>query len=458
MRKSFILLVLTAIIIAVASCSKADPFLREGEQPRDRVFKSTVVTIDEAEEELSSFLEDVDLPTRGNAKRTIESRFSTSISPDTRSDNGSEPLIHVFNFADDMGYAIMSGDRRVSPVLCIADSGHMEEGHVIDNPGQLIAMSELDTYYRLCTGLTVTDEEGNEVTVENYAKYLPGEVAQSARKKEEGDTIDVERSYSYGPWEEVSSTGSIIGCNWNQSHPFNDNCTLGNTTALAGCVPIAVAQIMYYWGKSVMYKGIFWDWTKMREIEDSSSAPKHEESWTQVKQLIRILGSKENLDADYGVEVTLAEVSNTSRTFKNFGFTDGGSFQGYNYSKLTQNLANGPALGSGYSIKHVYKYKILGMKVGQKTWYTDRHVWVFDKTLYRRRHVNVYSNGKLVESNYDLQRLVHINWGDGYKTNGYYLSTRFDANEEPITRGTTTSGVENYYQFKLQMNCNIRAN
>jgi hypothetical protein len=113
MRKSFILLVLTAIIIAVASCSKADPFLREGEQPRDRVFKSTVVTIDEAEEELSSFLEDVDLPTRGNAKRTIESRFSTSISPDTRSDNGSEPLIHVFNFADDMGYAIMSGDRRV---------------------------------------------------------------------------------------------------------------------------------------------------------------------------------------------------------------------------------------------------------------------------------------------------------------------------------------------------------
>lgn len=44
-------------------------------------------------------------------------------------------------------------------------------------------------YYRLCTGLTVTDEEGNEVTVENYAKYLPGEVAQSARKKEEGDTI-----------------------------------------------------------------------------------------------------------------------------------------------------------------------------------------------------------------------------------------------------------------------------
>jgi|GEM_PF-545092 len=458
MRKSFILLVLTAIIIAVASCSKADPFLREGEQPRDRVFKSTVVTIDEAEEELSSFLEDVDLPTRGNAKRTIESRFSTSISPDTRSDNGSEPLIHVFNFADDMGYAIMSGDRRVSPVLCIADSGHMEEGHVIDNPGQLIAMSELDTYYRLCTGLTVTDEEGNEVTVENYAKYLPGEVAQSARKKEEGDTIDVERSYSYGPWEEVSSTGSIIGCNWNQSHPFNDNCTLGNTTALTGCVPIAVAQIMYYWGKSVMYKGIFWDWTKMREIVDSSSAPKHEESWTQVKQLIRILGSKENLDADYGGKITLADISNVSRTFKNFGFYDGGHFGKYNYSELMRNISYGPALCEGYSIKNVRKQIILGMKVKQETWYTNEHAWVFDKALRRRRRVNVFADGKFENYYYQTQNLIHINWGLGDDSNGYFLPTRFDANEEPITRGTTTSGVENYYQFKLQMNCNIRAN
>ena len=122
-----------------------------------------------------------------------------------------------------------------------------------------------------------------------------------------------------------------------------------------------------------------------------------------------------------------------------------------------RNISYGPALCEGYSIKNVRKQIILGMKVKQETWYTSEHVWVFDKTLYRRRHVNVYSSGKLVKSNYDLQRLVHINWGDEYKTNGYYLSTRFDANEEPITRGTITSGVENYYQFKLQMNCNIRA-
>jgi hypothetical protein len=154
----------------------------------------------------------------------------------------------------------------------------------------------------------------------------------------------------------------------------------------------------------------------------------------------------------------MAEVSNTFRAFKNFGFTDGGSFQVYNYSKLTQNLANGPALGSGYSIKHVYKYKILGMKVGQKTWYTDRHVWVFDKALKRRRRVNVYSDGKFESFYYQTQNLIHINWGWGDDSNGYFQPTRFDANQEPITRGTTTYGIENYFQFKLQMNCNIRAN
>ncbi len=148
------------IILFMNACSKHDNGISDINGKENQV--SFVVTIDEAELELLSFMEEIEPMTKGECRRTIKSRFSLGDNMGVRSYGfEAEPYVHVFNFDNGQGFAIMSGDKRVGPVLCITDSGHLDESPTTDNPGFFMAMSNLDTYYRLCTGMPVTDDDGN---------------------------------------------------------------------------------------------------------------------------------------------------------------------------------------------------------------------------------------------------------------------------------------------------------
>ena len=438
------------LLMFVAACSVYDnepnrPVLPEG------AVTGTDVSIEEAEKNLISFLSGEPM-TRSGKTRAIASKFSLG-GIVTRADGETEeePFVHVFNFDDNEGFAILSGDRRTSPILCVIDKGTLNEDTVVDDPGFAMMLSELDTYYRIKTGLPVTDIYGNRGIVVDPEP-------------------DISRcdGYYYGDWETSSSAGTIIDCEWDQHEPFNEHCiTEDGEQAVVGCTAIAVAQIMYYWGKTLNYNGVYWDWSKMRRIKDYQSSEDLTEEWFLVKRLLRVFGTPDNLNANYGVDGTGASIDNVARTFKNFSYASGGSFEDYDYNKLEEQIAYGPAMGSGHCIKEVTKDKFLGVTVKTHVRYKEGHSWVFDRTLTRRRDVTIIEN--YVESHdVEYQRLVHINMGWGneersklYKnhkiySNGYYLYTRFDATVPPVTRGTETSGTSYYFQYDLKMNCGIR--
>ena len=53
---------------------------------------------------------------------------------------------------------------------------------------------------------------------------------------------------------------------------------------------------------------------------------------------VRALGDSNNLDMDYGENVSLAYTSNASRTFSHFGFYSGGSLEPFDASTLKENI------------------------------------------------------------------------------------------------------------------------
>jgi len=454
---------LPLLVFLLLSCSKENfkPLHEIEKAPADAIVTQTV-SIDEAEQEVLALVNMIDCKTRaGQPVRRIVNRYSNGSIANARAGNEETdtPLVHIFNFEDNQGYAIVAGDRRVSPVLCLTDEGNLAQDDVITNPGLLVALSEIDTYYRLLTGMPVTDVDGNTVTAEEYSQ---GHIPEIDIPIPDEPIV----SYVYGEWEDYSTTGTIIPCHWHQYAPFNANCTTSDgRPAHVGCVAIAVGQIMYHWGLDYTYKDTYWNWTKMRKIFNDLSSPPYSDSWDLVQRLLQILGLPENLDMEYGaVSDSIgsgASGSNVSRTFQHFGYPDGGSLEDYDFDTVKSNLTYGPVYGQGHAIKTVKVTKILGVQVNKETYYTKGHAWVYDRSLVQRRMVKQYRDGILYDTYYQTRNLLHINWGWGGHDDGYYLSTRFDSNEGAvITRSTTTTtyGTKGYYQYQLQINCGIRAN
>lgn len=81
--------------------------------------------------------------------------------------------------------------------------------------------------------------------------------------------------------------------------------------------------------------------------------------------------------------------------------------------------------------------------------YEGGHFWVCDHLIIRTREKKGYSDGKLVRTEKEEQKLLHCNWGWNGDDNGYYLPTRFDTNKRIDPE--TTRGTEGFFQYDITM-------
>ena len=108
------------------------------------------ISIDEAENVLLDVMNQIgNMKTKsGNvAARTIANKYSVNLSAGTKAVSTEVP-IHIFNFENESGFAIMSGDKRIPPLLAYTFEGNMKEGEHIDDPGLALYISKLNAYCR----------------------------------------------------------------------------------------------------------------------------------------------------------------------------------------------------------------------------------------------------------------------------------------------------------------------
>ena len=143
MKKPIFLLFLAII----ASCSKNEVFPKLESVESDSGY---TVTLQEAEADLETILSELAVGTKDGQEglvRTIKYAYSIGTSVNTKVDGNAEPCVHIFNFENDEGFAIMSGDRRVTPLLALTLKGSLPQDSIVDNPGLVIFLANAEDYY-----------------------------------------------------------------------------------------------------------------------------------------------------------------------------------------------------------------------------------------------------------------------------------------------------------------------
>ncbi len=420
-------------MFTILSCEKGQWDVASSNE--NDVERTNIISLEEAREELENILKDLNEQYGGASEfsgKVIEEAFTLGRGNVlTRAGNTDSSMMYVFNFADEGGFAIMSGHTDMPPLLALSYSGTFTDESADENPGLGIFLLGLDTMV------------GDINTGDPGGKDLGGD--------DSGFVSGMVREYE----KIVYMPGGYCSVTWNQGSPYNMLCpSIGGTHCLTGCVATAVAQLMSIYKYPDSYGEYNFDWNEMTAEPNAGDVP--ESAQEQIASLMAVLGEEQNLDVDYGITSSGAYPSNISRTLENFGYSSGGSLDSYDIDKIVSELRFGRSvLVGGFACKT--ESELLNGSVS----YSSGHRWLCHGLLEQRKTMKEYVNGELKYTLTYSQWYLLCNWGWGGKYDGYFYNGAFDAVNGliyPANEGvkSTTTDKENNYQYNLTAVTGIR--
>ncbi|MDE5789972.1 MAG: C10 family peptidase [Muribaculaceae bacterium] len=428
-QKVIFLIASIAMIMSVASCSSEMEAFVEPDN------SSTGLGIKEARAELENILKVVDSRNTRDGQirnRKISNEFTLSKTIQTRSGDSDSISLYLFNFENENGYALMSGDSRLPSLLVLTEDGNIQP--TTDN----ITNSGVVSFYQ---GLDNTIRDLTPLPDDPIDPFLG-----------EFDT--------YGPWENIIHGGSpLCKVKWGQNDPYNrvvKNLN-GGKNVVTGCVATAVAQLMSIYQYPPTYDGHIFNWERMTSERYGWDCA--EGIQDQIAMLMAQLGLYKHLDMTYRTSKeggSGAKPENIPRTFLSMGYSSGGSLTAFNSAKIIEELKNGfPVLVTGYCYRS--RVNILGIKFSYK--YEEGHEWLAHGLLERKREkIHHDSKGNIQYRTTQSVYYPLYNWGWDGSHDGYYLVNTFDPKNgydySESTRGK--EGEEDNYQFNTQIVIGIR--
>lgn len=308
---------------------------------------------------------------------------------------------YVFNVGQDEGFVIASGSDKTQPILGYSDTGHIDPNNMPEPLRKWFA--ELPT----------------AVQYQEQGLRQPRNTANAPKKAPKVQT--------------KNAVAPLISSKWNQGDPYNlytpsyidDN---GNTQehSATGCVATAMAQIMYFWKwpqepcKTIPSYSSNWNqprtlpslapytfqWDKMTDIYDSSSS---QESKEAVAMLMKYVG--------YSIQMGYGPASGAGTGMPPFALKA--------YYDYDQNLYH--AIHDNYTFQEwedlIYTELAAGRPVlisGDNSDLTGGHEWVCD--------------------GYDGNGCYHQNWGWGGMSDGYFVLTVMQPDNQGIGGSTSSDG------------------
>ena len=374
MRKKFIVSTGIAGLI-LTSCAMQEPEIPVKEQATR---SENFITIDEA---LANARNQFSIaygekPTR--AGKNVESIEIKNPRKLTRSD-GNDTIYgyYLVNYKDGKGFALLSADKRRSPVLALSDKGEMHFRDTLFNEG-------LNWYI-------------NEALPQfDYAITIPTGPGNPPVQMD--STL-----YPFNPW--VNKSGKevfsepLIAKNglpkFHQKSPYNKYCfTFDGQQAVVGCVPLAVGTIMGYYKWPASYKNYTFDWTAMYSNF-------YHDSWSR---LFEVLGSSELIRANYGKDATGAGTEWVPYTFATMRYK-GTNIKDFSSYTLQEELkSSNPVICLGSA-----RVDNTGKDIG--------HAWIIDGGYKTWNNMAVTDNPDGIVTYY----YYHCVWGWNGISDGYFL-------------------------------------
>ena len=394
---------------------------------------------------------------------------------------GSKPEpadVYIINFANNQGYVVTSGDRRVPGVLAYNSYGHL--GDTISNPGQAVLFSHMQAYIekqreafeankeKLATQAEealfkqLSKERQEELIAKGYfdkegkrvkSKLLDlthvlcqseeldtdngnnhsddfdedrGRHGDTNLPEKKGPVLDP-RATTYGEWTTKYIKAPLLKTLWGQMGDYNDKvamyCETYRDQAPVGCVATAVGQLMAYHKKPAIFKDRVMHWDDMTKIDAgdmfsniySYSIQNNPTAKEDIQHLLARLGDDKLLNTKYGCNSSSASTIRTFATLRLLGYNC--VPQNYNKNVIISEIQNNRAVYiDGCSLKENGTY-ILWIPIPK---YSKCHAWVLDGYVFKEREVTEYyidcpSSKKHGITHIEKLELVHNNFGWGYR-------------------------------------------
>ena len=324
--------------------------------------------------------------TRGGVPAIQNIRKEYAISQ-TRSESENVLEVYIINYEDNKGFAIISSDNRIEPLIAISDNGSYEMSDTIYNKGLAYYWKQINSDYTSSLGaIPIPDPVGPPMT-----KY---------------DIIE----------EKLPLLKDSVPY-WSQKFPYNVRCFIENSfeNAMVGCVPLSLGMIMtvYEWPNQM--NSFVFDWKKMKKNQDINAT----------SYLLANLGAPNHLDATYGRDTTTVTLPPDKKKYTNHPLFR--TLVDYGYDTATLKIS-----AFAYTTYELIK-KYGPMMATTPSWQTspsDRpsaHAYVIDgyKLLSKDgQNTSVIPTISIY--------LFHCVWGFGGKDNGYW------ATNPPTTTGDGT--------------------
>jgi hypothetical protein len=362
-----------------------------------------------------------------------------------------DTLAYVLNFNDDLGFAIVSADTRIDdPILAFTGEGSLSDS--TDNPGLAIFLERLEDY-------TLNSIIEAELQKDSLLDGIFGKLDVESNTK---SVITVPRLLLYST-ETISRIGPLVPVEWGQTLPFSNNlnnskCTRSDNYAknLTGCVAVATAQVMSYWGHPTQIGNYSFNWTELNKYKRGGNFPNPSTARSQVANLFEQIGK--GVGMDYGCDASSADTKDALTFLGKHGFKVS-TLKNYNSNDTFASLdKKQPLIARGCSNKTNHKF--LGINIYST--YSGCHAWVIDGYLKRKSKFYVYN--EQIDSNtgnkvsrrtfaYSFEiysDYMHNNWGWNGNKNGYFASDVFNSNEK-LLDSDTKSGENGYYQYEVKI-------
>ena len=300
----------------------------------------------------------------------------------------SETVFYIINY-NGGGFVMLAADNRTLPILAYSETNNFSLNEESYPSGLVKWLTDTKKGIELVREKNIVQTKSQQLAWENlnYQNKLHPDDEFGG-----GDEPNCEDDY-----EEV---GPLLSTRWHQQCGFNDlmptlNCSnIPCGRAFAGCVPIAIAQVMRYHEFPTNY-----NWSNMPNNSGSVVTSQ------LIGDIHNTIGSV-NYDCD---ATGVSHDYNVANVFTN-GFGYATANQGdYNRETVKQYLRwNKPVILSG------------GRDDGWWIFhdYTDGHMWVCDGF---RRHF-IWSEDCSTGSGY---LFFHMNWGWGGQNNDWYAFNDF---------------------------------
>lgn len=377
-------------------------------------------------------------------------------------EEGTDTTAFVVNYANNAGFIIVGGTRNYYPILAYADEGFFATDED-EQPGGVKMM--LAEYEYAMNEQSKTDTVSylsywnslEKRSIQNGAQLmamLPADAPKAGSEyfqwvesligdwKEQGYNVyNVTTNpglpaATYQQWKNIAidrtsgnsnqlalkgfilekrvtnneEVGSLVKTEWGQWSPYNRNLTMiGTQYPPAGCVAVAMAQIMKYHQWPTSY-----NWSAMSNRESLST------NWTHVAKLMKDIGAAVNMQ--YSMEGSGAYDSDAKNAFINkFGYSSNIKIVDHNFYTVKNELkANRPTYMSGlmWSDKE-------NDYIGH-AWVCDGYRYVSSTTQYTLIVIPsdtgyFWEQEGSYQSPLNISEYTHLNWGYSGENDAWYL-------------------------------------